>query len=214
MRVNSPTAQVWPYPLSRPSWRFNYFNDYVRSLDVRYAALPSRKRDNWEWFYRNFPWSVLCLEEFIEPPPEFYRFATGVEAYRNYNCNQLIQGLPVADDPVTVATRPDNDTISPVGSTPMAVSWGGRSVTPVGTFVASVRECSLNHAPESGPRPSKMKWSFSAPIVYGDAFSLVPCLTNRPGSDRLPAMAVFLSISDSAGVTFAAGRQVYLRPYV
>jgi hypothetical protein len=210
---NSPSALVWPYPLSRPSRRFNYFNDYVRALDVRFAGLPTVTQGYWDRYGRLYPWAKWCLEWLYDYDPIRPDIPGGVAAYRNYNCNQLIQGRGVTDEPPEIATRPDGDTVTVFGSFPLLVVWGGRSVEPEGEFIASVRECSLNHEPESGPNVSRLRWSFSAPIEYGAPMSVAACFTNRPGADKMPALAVGVSISDVDGVTFGAGRVTFLRPY-
>jgi len=210
---SSPSAQLWQYPLSSPSTRFTYFNNYVRGLDVRFAALSARKRGFWDWYWRNFPWSALCLEQFYEGQRGLAFDGSGLQAYRNYNTLQLMQGRPTVDEPPTVATVPAGDTISVVGSTFVTVEWGGRESIPVGSFVAQVKCCSLNHEPESGPDIRKMSFAFSAPIFYGTPFSISPAFAARPGLSGMPFVAVAVSISDADGVTFASGRVGFGRPY-
>jgi len=208
---NSPSALLWQYPLSSPSTRFTRFNNLVRSLDQRFNALDTHRKSNWARFSSIWPSSVFCLPGIFqdEPPPEFRRWA--IACYQNVNCCRIDQGQAVSDSVPLQVTPRQNDTITPQGSDPYAVTWGGRSSSPSGDFVCSVYTRPLNHPAESGPTITSMRFSFLAPITYGGSFSIGEVYDVNPGLAAVPFVAMAYVVQDLGGFPIFGGRQGFYR---
>lgn len=208
---NSPTGQLWQYPLSHPSNRFTRFNNLVRDLDRRFRDLPTHGKREWARWSTIWPHSVFCLPGIFhdEPPPEFQRWA--IASYQNVNCTRIEQGLPVSDAVPLLVTSRENDSILPEGSVSFSVFWDGRVSAPVGPCTCSVYARGLNHPAESGPAIQAMRFQFLEPIVYGASFDVSRVFSVPSGFAGLPFTALAYVVADLGGFPIFGGRQGFYR---
>ncbi len=212
MRVLSPTAHIFGYPLNSPSARFNTTNKAVRDLALQYEELPPDLRDAWDFLHSVWGWSADCFEAVFGVNPLALTGDTGKQIYVAVNMSRYVQGLAFTDIAPVVFTSWDFDQIQPGGSDPHTVVWSGRPTTPEGDFYATVSACGLNHAPESGPALSRYSFAFGRAVNYAEAFSVLPVYDVFPGLLSVPFASLAVRISDAGSAPFVGGRVGFTPP--
>lgn len=207
----SPTALKWPYPLSRPSLRFQTTNTLVRQLDVRFSALSYVRQRDWALFAARFPWAAVCWPFWFFAPPPDQSHITALEAYRAVNAAGYSAGAAVVDVPPAVPVLPGGDVVTKDGSSPLFLRWfrfdGGVS----GDFLCQICTCGLTHAPESGPAPQKYSWSGVRAVSYNTAFSVADLFEPSRGVLGFGALSLLVGIMSPGLPPFLAARVVYER---
>ncbi len=200
----SPTALVWPYPLSSPSARFTRMNNYVRSLDVQYAALSGAQKSVWKQAAIDWPWLCYCLPDIYDFPEAGFFAGTGLQAFRTVNCTALDNGLPVTVVPPVSVTGYDGDQfILTTLAGGLGVLWTGRSSVPVGTFYLDVRLAYANNIPGTGPAVQKFSFSFVTPVIYDVPVLLFPTPTAPPPPSMIVTIAGVAVGQTDAGPFYA-----------
>lgn len=196
MRLHSPTAHWWQYPLARPSARFQQVNKLVRDLAWRYARLTPSEQSLWETAAGDWPWWWYCVPWLFDGVPFDTAVGTGVDAYQGVNASNYCNGLDVADTPPIYTTLPDADTLALVPVTGVSIYWSGRVSAPAGSFVAHVRVCPLSHAPESGPALQRYRWAGAVPISYETPTSIAAVCSRVDGFGSMPFSSVAVAVTD------------------
>jgi hypothetical protein len=189
----SPTAQLWQYPLSSPSPRFTRINNYVRQLGWRFQALSPAVKSSWDAAGSTWPWLGYCLRDIYDFPEGGFLVQTGISVYNTVNCANLDLGRSITDAPPISATRWFGDYLffsAGVGGT--YLTWTGRPTPPSGTFYVDVRLWVGNSIPGFGPAVSKSVYLFSMPILYGVPTLLLADVIPPPP----PSMAVYIYFVD------------------
>lgn len=208
----SPTALKWPYPLLRPSPRFNYFNDFVRQLDVRYTTLAPDEQDEWELAAQTWLWWAKCLPWIFDFDPLDQAPGTGLAAFRGVNCARLTLGMSVIQTPPDVVTVPGADLLLLTDTAPPTVVWTRGSEDPPGDHTLTVYAAALNHEPERGPAVQKYKYAGSVAIAIGESVSLYDILAALGWTSGPSYIALALGLSSSGQPPFFGARLGFQGP--